>query len=59
MKIERYIPDQPVVITINFKNRTEIRELLDGLQIWKPTGGWTSLVNEFFEGLNEAIIDEN
>jgi hypothetical protein len=51
VNISSYVPEQPVTVTIEFKNKRKVHELLDDLMQWSPTGGWSELAKQFFEGL--------
>jgi hypothetical protein len=57
MRIESHKPRQPVTITIEFDNVEEVRGLLEELQTWKPTGGWSQTSEEFFSGLKSALLE--
>jgi hypothetical protein len=57
MKIESHKPRQPVTVTIEFANVEEVRDLLEELQTWKPSGGWSQTSEEFFSGLTSALLE--
>lgn len=55
MESEVYIPPVQPQLTLNFKSKTEAKELYDELRKWTPSGGWNGTAQQFFEALEEVF----